>query len=142
MEYIAMMGHNALEALIIMANPMRLFFLFGGVVIGLVLGVIPGLGGLVGMALLLPFTFDMDKFAAFAFLLGMASVTATSDVVPAVLFGVPGTAACAATILDGHPDGPKRTGGTSIRRLLHLVAAGRPVRRRCCSPSRSRSCGR
>ena len=114
MEYLAMMGHNALDALIIMANPMRLFFLFGGVVIGLVLGVIPGLGGLVGMALLLPFTFDMDKFAAFAFLLGMASVTATSDVVPAVLFGVPGTAACAATILDGHPMARKGQAGRAF----------------------------
>ena len=68
---------------------MRLMFLFGGVIIGLMLGVIPGLGGIVGMALLLPFTFDMDKFAAFAFLLGMGAVTTTSDTIPAVLFGVP-----------------------------------------------------
>jgi TctA family transporter len=42
---------SAGDALIIMADPMRLLFLFGGVVIGLTLGVIPGLGGLVGMAL-------------------------------------------------------------------------------------------
>jgi TctA family transporter len=94
---------SAGDALIIMADPMRLLFLFGGVVIGLTLGVIPGLGGLVGMALLLPFTFDMDKFAAFAFLLGMGAVTTTSDTIPAVLFGVPGTTGSAATILDGHP---------------------------------------
>jgi TctA family transporter len=94
---------SAGDALVIMSNPMRLMFLFGGVVIGLILGVIPGLGGLVGMALLLPFTFDMDKFAAFAFLLGMGSVTTTSDTIPAVLFGVPGTTGSAATILDGHP---------------------------------------
>ncbi|HSR56084.1 MAG TPA: tripartite tricarboxylate transporter permease [Alphaproteobacteria bacterium] len=98
-----LMLSSAGDALIIMADPMRLLFLFGGVVIGLVLGVIPGLGGLVGMALLLPFTFDMDKFAAFAFLLGMGSVTTTSDTIPAVLFGVPGTTGSAATILDGHP---------------------------------------
>ena len=55
------------------------------------------------MALLLPFTFDLDPFTAFAFLLGMGSVTTTSDTIPAVLFGVPGTAGSAATILDGHP---------------------------------------
>jgi TctA family transporter len=103
MEYILLMLSSAGDALIIMADPMRLMFLFGGVIIGLVLGVIPGLGGLVGMALLLPFTFDMDKFAAFAFLLGMGSVTTTSDTIPAVLFGVPGTTGSAATILDGHP---------------------------------------
>ena len=68
MDYVLLMLSSAGDALIIMADPMRLLFLFGGVVIGLPLGVIPGLGGLVGMALLLPFTFDMDKFAAFAFL--------------------------------------------------------------------------
>ena len=75
MDYVLLMLSSAGDALVIMADPMRLLFLFGGVIIGLILGVIPGLGGLVGMALLLPFTFDMDKFAAFAFLLGMGSVT-------------------------------------------------------------------
>jgi len=93
----------ALEAALVMADPLRLAFLIGGVLIGLALGVIPGLGGIVGMALLLPFTFDLDPFTAFAFLLGMGSVTTTSDTIPAVLFGVPGTAGSAATILDGHP---------------------------------------
>ncbi len=39
----------------------RLTFLGLGVLMGLALGVIPGLGGVVGLALLLPFTFDMDK---------------------------------------------------------------------------------
>jgi len=102
------------DALIIMSDPMRLMFLFGGVIIGLILGVIPGLGGLVGMALLLPFTFDMDKFAAFAFLLGMGSVTTTSDTIPAVLFGVPGTTGSAATILDGHPMARKGEAGRAF----------------------------
>jgi len=91
------------RALVIMADPLRLMFLALGVLIGLALGVIPGLGGIVGMALLLPFTFSMDPFAAFGMLLGMGSVTTTSDTIPAVLFGVPGTAGSAATVLDGHP---------------------------------------
>ncbi len=81
----------------------RFTFLFLGVIFGLIIGVIPGLGGLVGLSLLLPFTFDMDPITAFAFLLGLASVTVTSDTIPAVLFGVPGTVGSAATILDGHP---------------------------------------
>ena len=44
----------------------RFFFLTFVVIVGLALGAIPGLGGLVGLALLLPFTFDMDKTAAIA----------------------------------------------------------------------------
>ena len=103
MDYLLLMLASAGDALVIISDPSRLMFLAGGVIIGLMLGVIPGLGGIVGMALLLPFTFDMDKFAAFAFLLGMGSVTTTSDTIPAVLFGVPGTTGSAATVLDGHP---------------------------------------
>ena len=74
-----------------------------GVVIGLYFGAVPGLSGLVGMAILLPFTFGMEPVSAFAFLLGMFAVTTTSDTIASVLLGIPGTAASQATILDGYP---------------------------------------
>ncbi len=48
----------AAKAAVIMADPQRLLFLSLGVIIGLVLGVIPGLGGLVGLSLVQPFTFN------------------------------------------------------------------------------------
>ena len=93
----------ALSAAAIMLDPTRLSFVALGVLIGLSLGVIPGLGGVVGLSLLLPFTFDMDPLTALAFLVGLQAVVVTSDTIPAVLFGVPGTVGSAATILDGHP---------------------------------------
>ena len=93
----------AATALGIMLDPSRLMVLAAGVLVGLTIGVIPGLGGIVGIALLIPFTFEMDAYSAFAFLIGIGAVTTTSDTVPAVLFGVPGTTGSAATILDGHP---------------------------------------
>jgi len=93
----------ALKAAVIMSDPTRLGFLSLGVIFGLIIGVIPGLGGLVGLSLLLPFTFDMDPYTALAFLMGLSAVVTTSDTIPAVLFGVPGTVGSAATILDGYP---------------------------------------
>ncbi len=93
----------AVAALAILLEPSRLMILGAGVLVGLTIGVIPGLGGIVGLALLLPFTFELDAYSAFAFLIGMGAVTTTSDTIPAVLFGVPGTTGSAATILDGHP---------------------------------------
>ncbi len=93
----------ALSALLIVFDPARLGFVALGVAIGLSLGVIPGLSGIVGLSLLLPFTFDMDPYTALAFLVGLQAVVATSDTIPAVLFGVPGTVGSASTILDGHP---------------------------------------
>lgn len=93
----------ALSAAVDLAQPSRLLFLCLGVFIGLVVGVIPGLGGLIGLSLLLPFTYGMEPMAGLAMLIGLAAVTTTSDTIPAVLFGVPGTVGSAATTLDGHP---------------------------------------
>ncbi|MFY0691909.1 MAG: tripartite tricarboxylate transporter permease [Paracoccaceae bacterium] len=105
------MVEAAIEALLIISDPSRLIFVALGTVLGLMIGVIPGIGGLVGLALLLPFTFSMDPYTALAFLVGVQSVTTTSDTIPAVLFGVPGTSGSAATVLDGHPMAKKGQAG-------------------------------
>ncbi|OAN81247.1 hypothetical protein A8B78_09580 [Jannaschia sp. EhC01] len=104
----------ALEALLIISDPNRLIFVVLGTVLGLMIGVIPGIGGLVGLALLLPFTFAMDPYTALAFLVGVQAVTTTSDTIPAVLFGVPGTTGSAATVLDGHPMARKGQAGRAF----------------------------
>jgi TctA family transporter len=78
-------------------------FLMLGVFIGIWFGAVPGLGGVIGLVLLLPFTFGMDPVPAFALLLGMFAVTSTSDTIASVMLGIPGTAASQATILDGYP---------------------------------------
>lgn len=91
-----------LTAVVEMAQPFRMLMLVTGVFVGLVVGVVPGIGGLFAMALLIPMTYNMDAYAAFALLLGMGSVNTTSDTIPAILFGVPGSVGAAATVLDGH----------------------------------------
>src|ERR1041385_4675351 len=100
---LAFMATSAGKAFIILMDPSRLVYLGGGCIMGLVLGIVPGIGGLAGTAMLLPFTFNMDPYAAFALLLGLGSTTATGDPIPAILFGVPGGAASAATVLDLFP---------------------------------------
>ena len=78
-------------------------YLMLGVFLGMWIGAVPGLGGAVGLALMLPFTFGMDPVPAFALLLGMYAVTSTSDSVSSIMLGIPGTVASQATILDGYP---------------------------------------
>ena len=104
----------ASEALVIILDPYRLMFLSLGCVLGLVLGILPGIGGLAGTAMLLPFTFSMDPYTAFAFLLGLGSTTATGDPIPAILFGVPGGAGSAATVLDGLPMAKRGEAGRAL----------------------------
>lgn len=98
-----MLIDNALNALAVVLDPARFAIIFVGIVLGLIIGILPGIGGLAGMALLIPFTHAMDAHTALAFLIGMWAVTATADTVPAILFGVPGAVGSAATVLDGHP---------------------------------------
>ena len=106
--------HMAVKALAIVGDPLRLLYLAAGVMMGLILGIIPGLGGLVGLSILLPFTFGMDPYSAIAMLLGLSAVTVTSDTIPAVLFSVPGTVGSAATVLDGYPMSQKGEAGRAL----------------------------
>ena len=108
------MLHAAGGALLLILDPYRLLLLATGVVVGLVLGILPGIGGLGGLALLLPFTFKLDPHAAFALLLGMAAAVATGDPIPAILFGVPGHAGSAATVLDGLPMSKRGEAGRAL----------------------------
>src|ERR1700736_4280571 len=96
------MASMAWHALILLLEPARLGILLIGVIIGLAIGVLPGLNGIVGMAMLIPFTYGMDQHTAMALLLGMAAVITSSDFISAVLFGVPGHVGAAATVIDGH----------------------------------------
>jgi TctA family transporter len=108
------MAASAGKAFLTLMEPHRLMFLGLGCIMGLVLGIIPGIGGLTGTAMLLPFTFNMDPYSAFALLLGLGATTATGDPIPAILFGVPGGAASAATVLDGFPMAKKGEAGRAL----------------------------
>src|SRR6201993_3193090 len=105
---------SAVHALQLLLDPARLLILFVGVLIGLAIGVLPGLNGIVGMAMLIPFTYNMDAPTAFALLLGMAAVITSSDFITAVLFGVPGHVGAAATVIDGHAMARKGEAGRAF----------------------------
>ncbi len=95
-----------------------------GTFLGLLVGIIPGLGGTVGMSLLLPFIYGMDPATAMALLIGMVAVIHTADTFPAVLMGVPGTAGAAATILDGYPLAQKGEAARALSAAFFSSMAG------------------
>lgn len=74
-----------------------------GIMLGIWLGALPGVGGVTGLILLLPFTYTLEPVSAFALMLGMFAVTTTSDTIASVMLGIPGTVASQATVLDGYP---------------------------------------
>src|SRR6516164_1717291 len=85
-----------------------------GVLIGLAIGVVLGLGGIVGMAMLIAFPYSLDEYTVLALLLGMAAVITSSDFITAVLFGVPGHVDAAATVIDGHAMARKGEAGRAF----------------------------
>jgi TctA family transporter len=78
-------------------------YMLVGVGVGLLVGVLPGLGGIAGMSILLPFVYGMDTVSALALLIGLLAVVPTGDTFSSILMGIPGSAASQATILDGFP---------------------------------------
>ncbi|GFE65334.1 tripartite tricarboxylate transporter permease [Litoreibacter roseus] len=91
------------EAFSLILQPQQLMFLVLGVLLGLSVGVFPGLGGIAGLSLVLPFVFGMDPVSGLALMVGLIAVIPTSDTFASVLMGIPGSSASQATVLDGFP---------------------------------------
>jgi putative tricarboxylic transport membrane protein len=105
-------------------EPATMGLLVIGVAVGFLVGILPGLGGPVTLALMLPFTFSMEPIQAFAFLLGMLVVTSTTGDITSVLFGIPGEATAAAAALDGYPLTRRGQGGRALGAVLFSSLLG------------------
>lgn len=85
----------------LMTWPTPLYLVLGAV-IGLVVGILPGLGGAGAMALLIPFTFGMEPAPAIAFLMAVGVSSGMGGQVTSILMSVPGDPPNAATVVDGY----------------------------------------
>jgi len=121
------MGDAIVESLTQVFSFQSLVLMLIGVVVGFAVGILPGLGGAVTLALMLPFTTGMEPVQAFAFLLGMLSVTATAGDITSVLFGIPGEATSAATVLDGHPLTKRGQAGRALGAVLSAASLGSAI---------------
>jgi putative tricarboxylic transport membrane protein len=81
----------------------NLMILVLGTVVGLLLGAMPGVSPTMAVALLIPFTFQMDSTSGLILLGVIYASTVAGGAVSAILINVPGAPANIATILDGHP---------------------------------------
>ncbi|WP_300037488.1 tripartite tricarboxylate transporter permease [uncultured Roseobacter sp.] len=120
MEVISVALPALSDAAGLILQPIVLGYLVLGVVMGLCIGVFPGLGGIAGLSLLLPFMFGMDPVLGLALMIGMVAVVPTSDTFASVLMGIPGSSASQATVLDGFPMAKK---GEAARALSAAFAS-------------------
>ena len=92
-----------LSALANLATLQHILHLALGVMLGLAIGAFPGLGGIAGLSIMVPFLYGMDTVSALATLVGLVAVIPTSDTFTSILMGIPGSSASQATVLDGFP---------------------------------------
>lgn len=118
------MGAAAAEAFVQVLSLQHLTWMLVGVTVGMIVGVIPGLGGAVGMSLLIPFLFGMDPYDGMALLIGMAAVVQTTDTIPSVLLGIPGSSASQATVLDGYPMARQGKAGMALGAAFFVSMVG------------------
>jgi putative tricarboxylic transport membrane protein len=90
-----------LEGLLTALAPASLFVIAVGVVVGILVGALPGFTATMGTALLLPFTFAMEPEHGLAMLGGLYVAAMFADAVPACLVNTPGTPSAVATAFDG-----------------------------------------
>lgn len=119
------------QAFVVLFTPQYAWLFLLGIFLGLVIGAIPGLSGIIGLAMLIPFCVKLKPEAALPMLIGLLAVTHTSDTIPAVLFGTPGTVGCQSTVVDGYPMARKGEAGKALGVSFTVSAMGGVIR---CSP--------
>ena len=97
------MIENLTEALSLFLSFQNIFIVFLGVLIGTIVGAIPGMTTPMGVALALPFTFGMHPVTGILLLLGIYKGGLYGGSITAILIKAPGTPAASCTVLDGYP---------------------------------------
>ncbi|MEW5962909.1 MAG: tripartite tricarboxylate transporter permease [Pseudomonadota bacterium] len=84
-------------------TPYNLMLMFVGILLGVIIGVLPGLGGANGVAILLPLTFSMSPTSAIIMLSCIYWGALFGGAITSILFNIPGEPWSVATTFDGHP---------------------------------------
>ena len=103
-----------IAALANMSDPAVIADICLGTLLGVIFGVIPGLGSVIAMTLIMPFTFGWDPIVAMYVFAGIIGTASTGGAVPAILLNTPGTIANVCTTFDGFPMTRRGEGGRAI----------------------------
>ena len=109
------------------SDPTNLAILFGSVLLGIMFGAMPGLTSTLGVALLTALTYGMDTATAMVCLLAIYVGGTYGGSYASILINIPGTAAAAATALDGYPLALKGEAGRAIGLTTTASAIGTSI---------------
>lgn len=119
-QILLQLGQGFLDCL----TPLNLLMLFVGIVIGLLIGVLPGLTLVMGVALALPFTYRMDVTASIVLLSAMYVSGTYGGAFTAILFRIPGEPIDVPMLWDGYTMGRKGQAAKALGWTLIAALGG------------------
>src|SRR5215208_102434 len=105
---------NLFHGFAVVIQPFNLLLMVVGILLGVIIGVLPGLGGANGVAILLPLTFGMSPTSAIIMLSCIYWGALFGGAITSVLFNIPGEPWSVATTFDGHPMAQKGRAGEAL----------------------------
>src|SRR6202171_3533313 len=103
-----------LQGFSVALTPYNLLLMMVGITLGVIIGVLPGLGGANGVAILLPLTFSMNPTSAIIMLSCIYWGALFGGAITSILFNIPGEPWSVATTFDGYPLGQKGRAGAAL----------------------------
>ncbi|QKV18358.1 tripartite tricarboxylate transporter permease [Oricola thermophila] len=105
-------------------QPHSVFAVIGGILLGYLVGVIPGLSRPAALSVAVPITYSMSPIAAIAFLVGVTKASAAGGATGAILLNTPGEPSSAATTFDGYPLARKGEATRALKVALYASVFG------------------
>ena len=113
--------NNLLLGLSVAITPANLAFLFAGVMLGMLVGIIPGFGPAAGIAILLPITYGMNPTGAVIMLSAIYYGAMYGGSITSILLNTPGESSSVATTFDGYPLAQQGRAGPAL--VMQAVAS-------------------
>ncbi len=105
---------SLMQGFAVVLSPMNVLLMFVGIILGVLIGVLPGLGGANGVAILLPLTFTMPPTSAIIMLSCIYWGALFGGAITSILFNIPGEPWSVATTFDGYPLAQKGQAGAAL----------------------------
>src|SRR3954467_1853467 len=105
---------NLFHGFAVVLQPFNVMVMAVGIVLGVIVGVLPGLGGANGVAVLLPLTFSMSPTSAIIMLSCIYWGALFGGAITSILFNIPGEPWSVATTFDGHPMAQQGRAGEAL----------------------------
>jgi putative tricarboxylic transport membrane protein len=93
---------DVIRGFVLLMEVQNLLLIFGGVLVGVLVGALPGLSSPMAIALLMPFTISLDPVASISMMAALYCAGTFGGSITAILINAPGAPPAVATALDGY----------------------------------------